>query len=526
MGSLAESPIAVSLDMSDLDVSELSILLCCRDDWESLEFVLGELRSCLVPYSQLVSRIRILVVDDSESGSRSEQVLNSLFAPAERAWLSVEIVSGPRAGLSAATSFGLMEISSRWPETFVLMLDCDGQHDIRAGHELLRLAIVTKTDCVIGSRWLRGGSAPGLSRRRVFFSKAARIPLRMAGVPRSVSDPTTSFRCYSPSALSFLGRDALGFGGFSVFPGMVALLAARGLAIREIPITFRPRLVGESSLSIRVALRTLAAVPTVYGRSLMVRRRSQWFESSSDASYVGSEELDALELAVKFRQYVASISGSRFAGEGLEIGSGKGSSAQALLDRASIDGVPLSLSLMEPDDQLRIGLVGRFGNDDRIRRIGKSLDEFKDSRFRTIWLFSVLEHILDDIAFLDELRSLLEPGGVLIVFVPRMPGIYGTVDGSSGHFRRYGHKELALVAQLAGFEVIQTRCVDAVGWFPYWANYVVRQKRKISRRVVVLADHMIVPAVRLLDRLPFVPLMVSKNLLVSLKPVGHFEGQV
>jgi 2-polyprenyl-3-methyl-5-hydroxy-6-metoxy-1,4-benzoquinol methylase len=46
----------------------------------------------------------------------------------------------------------------------------------------------------------------------------------------------------------------------------------------------------------------------------------------------------------------------------------------------------------------------------------------------TVVCLNVLEHIEDDGATLRSIRTLLEPGGRLILLVPNDPHAYGTVD--------------------------------------------------------------------------------------------------
>jgi len=495
----------------------LTVLMCCRDDWQSLVFVLSEFRSSLPSFVQLASQIEVLVVDDSVGYSLGEEELRSVFEAGELEDLEFRIVRGPGDGLSAAMSAGLFEISRRSPRDFVLMLDSDGQHDIRLGHDLLRLALATGTDCVIGSRWARGGSAPGLTVSRRWFSKLARGPLWFAGVPRDVRDPTTSFRCYSPRACALLAREGVGFKGFALFPAAVALLCAEGMQVRESPISFRPRLAGSSSLSFGVVGRTLLETFSIASQCTMLRHRSEWFAESESTRYVGVDELVALESAVRFQRYVAESAFNDDAGKYLEIGAGGGASTRALLEVASRKRAVVSMDLVEPDSSLRASLQLEFSSDSRITNIYGSLGEIEGSRYRRIFLFSVLEHVEDDIAFLRQMCDLLEPGGSIIIFVPRLPAMYGTIDGSSGHYRRYRRNEIASVAALSGLRITRCKGIDVAGCLPYWANYVLRGNTRISPRAVGMADRFLVPVSKLLDRVNFISNFLSKNLLVEMK---------
>jgi SAM-dependent methyltransferase len=58
-------------------------------------------------------------------------------------------------------------------------------------------------------------------------------------------------------------------------------------------------------------------------------------------------------------------------------------------------------------------------------------------QFDVIFLFDVLEHIVDEVAFLNALTFHLSPGGRLIVNVPAGQWAYSDYDRAAGHVRRY-----------------------------------------------------------------------------------------
>lgn len=67
--------------------------------------------------------------------------------------------------------------------------------------------------------------------------------------------------------------------------------------------------------------------------------------------------------------------------------------------------------------------------------------------------FDVVEHIPDDVAFLQELRTALQPGGRFYCTVPAWPALWSEEDESAGHHRRYTPHSLARVLRAAGYEV-------------------------------------------------------------------------
>lgn len=68
-------------------------------------------------------------------------------------------------------------------------------------------------------------------------------------------------------------------------------------------------------------------------------------------------------------------------------------------------------------------------------------------------LFDVLEHLDDDVGALAWARSVLAPGGYLVITVPAHPFLFDDIDRLAFHRRRYRRRELRDRLRAAGFEV-------------------------------------------------------------------------
>jgi len=73
--------------------------------------------------------------------------------------------------------------------------------------------------------------------------------------------------------------------------------------------------------------------------------------------------------------------------------------------------------------------------------------------FDIVGIFDVLEHIDDDVGALVQLRSLLAPGGMLLITVPAHRHLWSSFDHASGHCRRYELYELCDKLTRAGYSV-------------------------------------------------------------------------
>ncbi|MFC1630590.1 methyltransferase domain-containing protein [Pseudomonadota bacterium] len=68
-------------------------------------------------------------------------------------------------------------------------------------------------------------------------------------------------------------------------------------------------------------------------------------------------------------------------------------------------------------------------------------------------LFDVIEHIEDDLSFLQSIHGLMVKSGHLYATVPSYSFLWSAEDILAGHFRRYSLEEITNVLKAAGFEV-------------------------------------------------------------------------
>ncbi len=205
-------------------------------------------------------------------------------------------------------------------------------------------------------------------------------------------------------------------------------------------------------------------------------------------------------------------------GRVLEVGAGTGNMARHYLP--SVD----EAVLVEPDRGLVDTLRARALP--RTTAVAGTLDEARAASpeafarvFDDVVAINVLEHVPDDRGLLDTARSLLRPGGRLLLFVPALPLLFGTLDEAVGHVRRYTRRALVDVVTRAGFVVDGVRYVDALGVLPWLLVGRVLRRREVGTGAARLYDRVGVPLTRLLERaLPF-SAVAGKNLaLVARAP--------
>jgi hypothetical protein len=95
----------------------------------------------------------------------------------------------------------------------------------------------------------------------------------------------------------------------------------------------------------------------------------------------------------------------------------------------------------------------------------------------------------------------LPSGGHLVLLVPSMKKLYGTLDQHLNHFRRYAADELKSAVSNAGFEVETLRFLNRPAVFGWWFSSRVL-KRRVMPRGQLRAFKFLMPLLRLEEQKP------------------------
>jgi SAM-dependent methyltransferase len=77
----------------------------------------------------------------------------------------------------------------------------------------------------------------------------------------------------------------------------------------------------------------------------------------------------------------------------------------------------------------------------------------KQNSLSAVGLFDVVEHMQDDLSFVQSIRNILKENGRLYVTVPSYSFLWSEKDINAGHFRRYTLKGISNLLEFAGFKV-------------------------------------------------------------------------
>jgi SAM-dependent methyltransferase len=223
--------------------------------------------------------------------------------------------------------------------------------------------------------------------------------------------------------------------------------------------------------------------------------------------YAGTE-LDAMAAAPNYYRAIYEWLRGYLGETTLEVGAGVGTFSQLLASDPAIH----NLTLMEPAENNFPLLASRFATDDRVNTVRGFLEEFDtEVRFEAIVLINVLEHIANDRAFLEAAHHRLARGGRILLFVPALPFLYGSLDRAFDHYRRYTRRSLRLRLEGAGFRVSRLRYVNLAGVASWFLMGRILRKQSLAVKDVALYDRLVIPWTTKLERL--IPPPLGQSLL-------------
>lgn len=190
----------------------------------------------------------------------------------------------------------------------------------------------------------------------------------------------------------------------------------------------------------------------------------------------------------------------------LEIGCGLGNLIRYLKDKEFVLGIDTSLeSIVNLRSQYKGSPNLSFEHADITESKILQYDKY---RFDTVVSLNTLEHISNDELALKHSLRLLLPKGYLILIVPAHQWLYGTMDASIGHYRRYSKKDLLSKLTALGFKVKMQKYINAAGAVGWFINgRIIRQRVPPQNQLKIM--NLVVPSLKRLERSINMPIGIS-----------------
>jgi len=194
----------------------------------------------------------VVVVDDG-SPDGTGQIADSLASRLDN--LSV-IHRAEKQGIGPAYVAGFKQALTTDTE-YIMEMDCDFSHD--PANIPAFLEAIKQADLVLGSRYVPGGRVENWGLLRRLISRWGGLYARLVlGIP--VNDLTGGNKCFRRKVLEALDLDSVSSQGYGFQIEMTYRAIRKGFRVKEIPITFSDRQLGQSKMSKRIVLEAVVLV--------------------------------------------------------------------------------------------------------------------------------------------------------------------------------------------------------------------------------------------------------------------------
>jgi glycosyltransferase involved in cell wall biosynthesis len=420
--------------------SRLSVLVPVYNEVGTIRPLLERVRA--VPLQK-----EVIVVDDCSTDGTSQVLEEYRAATPDTPDFRLLVVSHRKnqgKGASVRTAVGHVT------GDLVVIQDGDLEYDPRDYPRLIQPILDGHADVVYGSRF------SGSPRRVLLFwhTVGNRFLTLLSNMCTNLN-LTDMETCYKVLKADILRRIPLRSNRFGLEPELTAKVAHLRCRIYEVPIAYYGRAYAEGK---KIGWKdAMAAVWTILRFAVIPD------VGREDAGYA---TLRRVEVLHRYNRFLWDLMQPFIGRRVLEVGAGTGLLTRFLARRERVLATELDPEYV---DLLRRTFADKPNVEVRPLDLARMADDGIPPRsFDTVVCSNVLEHIEDDGKALAAMRDVLEPGGRVVLIVPALQSLYGSIDRAIHHYRRYSRAELTDKLERIGLAVEHVSYFNMLGvpgWF-------------------------------------------------------------
>ncbi|MDQ1248573.1 MAG: dolichol-phosphate mannosyltransferase [Actinomycetota bacterium] len=245
------------------DLGQILVIIPTYNERDNVQVIVGRVRAA-------VPEAHVLVADDN-SPDGTGVIADTMAASDDHVHVMHRL---GKEGLGAAYLAGFSWALERGYDVVVEM-DADGSH--QPEQLPLLLDALRGADLVLGSRWVPGGTVVNWPKSREVLSRGGNWYTRRA-LNMPLRDATGGYRAFRASTLRALDLHGVGSAGYIFQVDLAYRAINRGLVVKEVPIEFVEREVGDSKMNQKIVSEALWRV-TVWGVRNRARKVTKWRNS-------------------------------------------------------------------------------------------------------------------------------------------------------------------------------------------------------------------------------------------------------
>jgi glycosyltransferase involved in cell wall biosynthesis len=439
----------------------LSILIPVYNERTMVERSLAQVLAAPLPEN--MDR-ELIIVDDCSTDGTSE-ILDRLAASEPGIRLIRKKVNE---GKGAAVRTAIQEAQG----DFCIVQDADLEYDPAEYPRLLRPMLDGHADAVFGSRYMAGEQTRVLPFWHSMINKYLTLLSNMF-CNLKLTDMET---CYKVFRTDLLKSIPIRSNRFGFEPEITMKAAKRKLRIYEVPISYHGRTYEEGKkIGWKDGVKALGVILHF------------WLIDDLYVEPYGRAFLNNLTGTPQYLSWLSDLLRPHLGDTVLELGAGIGNLAGRLMGRR------LHYVATEKDPLYLHALRNRFLRTPNVSVLHLDPERPADfveagGPFDTILCVNVLEYAADPRALIESANRALKPGGSLILLAPQSPALYGSLDKTLGHLRRFSKSELSMILEKHGFRVQRIVSLNKISTPAWWLYGKVLRRGRISKVMLKIFD--------------------------------------